>query len=273
MAILSIGGLAKAQDVIVKNDKTEIKTKVIELTEDLIKYKKFEMLEGPIYSIKKADVFMIIYENGTKEYMQTQKPKEEPVAASPTKVDAPTANASNTTSGSSGNPYDADFNILKGGSRYGNIGVAFKNFSTYTIPTVVITYDFIVANNVSVGYHYSANYLNQSTSFSGINITTSAINMTIGLRANYYLNHVLKLDPEKAQFYAGVTPYMLYSTISTESNSRTVASGSDSKTKFSVLGQIGGRYFFSRKIGIYTDMFIGESDVDFSAGIAIRIIK
>lgn len=60
-----------AQDIIVKNDKTEIKSKVTEILEDVIKYKKFEMLDGPIYSINKTDVFMIMYQNGTKEYIES----------------------------------------------------------------------------------------------------------------------------------------------------------------------------------------------------------
>ncbi len=62
---------AKAQDIIVKNDKTEIKAKIEELTETTIKYKKIEMLDGPSYNINKRDVFMIIYKNGTKEYMES----------------------------------------------------------------------------------------------------------------------------------------------------------------------------------------------------------
>lgn len=62
----------KAQDIIVKNDKTEIKAKIEEITETTIKYKKFEMLDGPIYNISVSDVFMIMYKNGTKEYMQAK---------------------------------------------------------------------------------------------------------------------------------------------------------------------------------------------------------
>ncbi len=267
MAVLFVGGVAKSQDIIVKNDKTEIKTKVIELTEDLIKYKKFELLDGPIYSIKKTEVFMIIYENGTKEYMEGQKNKQEQsVAADNTKADSPTSSSNHSY-------FDSDFNILKGSVNLGNIGVAFKNFSQYTIPTIVITADRFVANNFSIGLHYSANYLNQSVSVGGISLTSSVINMTIGLRGNYYLNHVLKLDPDKAQFYVGATPFMIYSTTNTESNSRTVPSGSNSQTNFSVLGQIGGRYFLSKTIGVYADLFIGEAGTDFSAGIAIRRIK
>ena len=65
-----------AQDLIVKNDKTEIKAKIEELTETTIKYKKFEMLDGPTYNINKRDIFMIIYKNGSKEYMEVSKPEE-----------------------------------------------------------------------------------------------------------------------------------------------------------------------------------------------------
>lgn len=62
---------AFSQDIIVKNDKTEIKAKIEELTETSIKYKKIEMLDGPSYNINKRDVFMIMYKNGTKEYIES----------------------------------------------------------------------------------------------------------------------------------------------------------------------------------------------------------
>lgn len=57
-----------AQDVIYKNDRTEIKSKVIEISPTTIKYKNFNNLsDSTIYSIPIIDVFMIIYENGEKE--------------------------------------------------------------------------------------------------------------------------------------------------------------------------------------------------------------
>lgn len=56
-----------AQDVIIKNDKTEIKSKISEITETAIKYKKWENLEGPTYNIEANEVFMIIYANGQRE--------------------------------------------------------------------------------------------------------------------------------------------------------------------------------------------------------------
>jgi hypothetical protein len=56
-----------SQDIIIKNDKTEIKSKIIEIQEEVIKYKSFDYLDGPIRNILVSDVFMILYENGTRE--------------------------------------------------------------------------------------------------------------------------------------------------------------------------------------------------------------
>ena len=55
------------QDNILLQNGEEILSKVIEVNQDLIKYKKYANLEGPTYSIDKADVFMIRYENGEKD--------------------------------------------------------------------------------------------------------------------------------------------------------------------------------------------------------------
>jgi hypothetical protein len=76
---------ALAQDIIIRTDKTELKVKVIELTDDKIKYKKWEMQDGPIYNISRADVFMIIYENGEREMMTAPTPvaSQSPVTEKP----------------------------------------------------------------------------------------------------------------------------------------------------------------------------------------------
>lgn len=56
-----------AQDFIIKTNGNEIKAKVLEITIDVIKYKKFDNLEGPTISILKSEVFMIKYANGTSD--------------------------------------------------------------------------------------------------------------------------------------------------------------------------------------------------------------
>jgi len=55
------------QDIIYKTDGTEIKSKILEIEEHTIKYKKFEQLDGPTRNISISDVFMIIYQDNTKE--------------------------------------------------------------------------------------------------------------------------------------------------------------------------------------------------------------
>jgi hypothetical protein len=59
--------LANAQDIIIKKNGDEISAKIQEIGVIEIKYKKFDNQNGPVYSIVKTEVFMIKFENGTKE--------------------------------------------------------------------------------------------------------------------------------------------------------------------------------------------------------------
>jgi Domain of unknown function (DUF4190) len=54
-------------DLIVLRNGEEVKAKVIEMTSDEVKYKKFNMLNGPLYVTKKSEIFIITYANGTRE--------------------------------------------------------------------------------------------------------------------------------------------------------------------------------------------------------------
>lgn len=58
---------ASAQDVITKSNGDEINAKIIEITQTELKYKKFDHLDGPIYTLSLKDIFMVKYENGNKE--------------------------------------------------------------------------------------------------------------------------------------------------------------------------------------------------------------
>jgi len=60
-----------AQDNITLMNGDEVKSKVLEVTPDVIKYKNWANLDGPTYSITKSDVFMIKYMNGTKDVFKT----------------------------------------------------------------------------------------------------------------------------------------------------------------------------------------------------------
>ena len=69
---LFLAAFLNAQDIIYKTDGSEIQSKVIEISEDLIKYKKISNLDGPLYSIAKNEVFMIVYENGEREVFKSK---------------------------------------------------------------------------------------------------------------------------------------------------------------------------------------------------------
>jgi len=67
---------AVAQDVILKKNGDEVKSLVTEVTDEAIKYHKFDNPTGPVYSIKKAEVFMITYKNGSKDVFKEEAQKE-----------------------------------------------------------------------------------------------------------------------------------------------------------------------------------------------------
>jgi hypothetical protein len=88
------GNSLRAQDIIVLSTGEEIRSTVSEVAPDMIRYKKFENLSGPVYSIEKSKVFMIKYQNGTKDVFNqpeskpqnnqqtVQKPASQPVSSS-----------------------------------------------------------------------------------------------------------------------------------------------------------------------------------------------
>lgn len=63
--------IVSGQDYVILKNGDEIKSKVVELGQTEITYKKYDNLDGPSYSIAKSDVFIIKYENGTKDLINT----------------------------------------------------------------------------------------------------------------------------------------------------------------------------------------------------------
>lgn len=59
--------VASAQDVVVKKDGSTILSKIVEIGTTEIKYKKWNNQNGPMYTIAKAEVQSINYENGEEE--------------------------------------------------------------------------------------------------------------------------------------------------------------------------------------------------------------
>lgn len=55
------------QDIIYLKDGSEIKSKVIEIEEANVKYKRFDQQDGPLRNVSNSEIFLIIYEDGTRE--------------------------------------------------------------------------------------------------------------------------------------------------------------------------------------------------------------
>ena len=76
-SLFGFGIIANAQDVILKKDGSDIKSKVLEITDQQIKYKDFDFQSGPIRNINISEVFMITYENGQREvFNKTNESKD-----------------------------------------------------------------------------------------------------------------------------------------------------------------------------------------------------
>ena len=60
-----------AQDVIVTKDARKINAKVTEVNLSDIKYKNFDNMDGPTYTLLKSDIASILYQNGQVETFET----------------------------------------------------------------------------------------------------------------------------------------------------------------------------------------------------------
>ena len=72
LVLLALSSNISAQDVIVKKDGSVIQSKVVEITSDVIKYKKFTNLDGPTYSVSVSEILSINYENGETEKFESK---------------------------------------------------------------------------------------------------------------------------------------------------------------------------------------------------------
>jgi len=71
--LLSVAG-AWAQDIITLRNGDDIEALVQEIGTDDVKYKKFENPNGPNYTLKKSEIFLIRYANGSKDVFKDEAP-------------------------------------------------------------------------------------------------------------------------------------------------------------------------------------------------------
>lgn len=73
LTIISV--LSFGQDVIVKKNSETIKVKVTEVNQDNIKFKKWDNLDGPTYTLLKSEINTILYQNGDAEVFVPSEPQ------------------------------------------------------------------------------------------------------------------------------------------------------------------------------------------------------
>ena len=78
IAALIVAVSVSAQDVIVKRDGSTILSKILEVNQDNIKYKKFKNLKGPTYTISIADIMVVNYENGDRDEFSSSMKQNSP---------------------------------------------------------------------------------------------------------------------------------------------------------------------------------------------------
>ena len=66
-----------AQDKIFLKSSDKIEAKIIEVNIDNIKYKKFSNQNGPIFTIPKKDIHMVVYENGESDIFKEETSNKE----------------------------------------------------------------------------------------------------------------------------------------------------------------------------------------------------
>jgi hypothetical protein len=68
--------VANECDIIIFKNGNEVKSHIIEVSNNELKYKKHDFLDGPTFVVMKSDIFMIKYKNGTKDIINIEGQKD-----------------------------------------------------------------------------------------------------------------------------------------------------------------------------------------------------
>lgn len=237
----------KAQDIIVKTNKEEIKAKVLDVEESVIRYKKIDFQEGPTYSVNKSDVFMIIYKNGKRETFETTTPSKPQQKNGIEKV-----STSNSTTENQNLAFHKGSKFLQIG--FGLGGGYYASGLKTSIPAIQARYEFSVSDKISAGVvlgYSSAKYDYPGIEYDDEMFGSSSLTysyLLAGVRGNYHFSTTNKFDP-----YVGAT--LGYNAVSVSEDDDDEISGADGKV---LLGaQVGANYYFSKNLGAWADVGYG----------------
>ena len=126
ISLCAFSFISNAQDAITTKDGTDILAKVIEINQNDIKYKRWNNLDGPTYTMSISDILMIRYENGTKEKFNTNTNNNNSSKSAKDKTPVNVANATNATNVTNVVPesqvlFISNVQKLKEGLRYSDL--------------------------------------------------------------------------------------------------------------------------------------------------------
>lgn len=68
---MSLGGRLNAQDIITLKNGDDLNAKVLEVLDGEIRYKRSDNPDGPVFTMRKSEILMITYQNGTRDVMNS----------------------------------------------------------------------------------------------------------------------------------------------------------------------------------------------------------
>ncbi|MBS9773920.1 MAG: outer membrane beta-barrel protein [Tenacibaculum sp.] len=150
--------------------------------------------------------------------------------------------------------------IQEGGIQ-ANAGLGFSN--GWGVP-VYVGADYAITNDITIGAQLS--YSTSTTKYSTYKWKGTWLGF--GINGNYHFNELLKLD-NKFDVYAGVTLAYNHFSYNYPTELKNYDGGSSSGVGFA--GQIGGRYFFNKKIAVNLEFGGGNVSTGGKLGITYVI--
>lgn len=184
-----------SQDLIIKKNGDEIKAKVLEVALKIIKFKKQDNVNGPTFEILKSEVFMIKYDNGTKDIINQietitsskaeEKDDTDPTETNNKKILAFTDKHRSTT-------------IVYGLSAlFGGITSYGSGVSALVLGPVMLSFDKALSNKFSLAFRPAVMYYGYkiNSGYSGYSSNGSLLFGGLQVRIDYHFATSEKLDP------------------------------------------------------------------------------
>ncbi len=237
-----------AQDIITTKDGTDIEAKILEVTTHEVKYKKFNNMEGPTFTMPRSEILIVRYQNGENEiFKESSKPA---IAFNTDKEVYPGMryrdykNFYNTAEYVSrpGDPYTpfwigfGDFiipglgNAITGewgraaGFFFGNLALSIGNLALSILALSQVEYDVYYGD-----YEYGTLYWVISAARLGLNIASICDAVHVAKAKNMY-NQDLRARHASLDFR--IEPYLAYTPTGLPGNSLTPAAGLSLKLSF-----------------------------------------